>query len=68
MVRLKEEIGILNKMHDQFQFLYGAIKSLIISPIRDFWFYFNSSMVRLKVGFKLVVDNDDYISIPLWCD
>ena len=49
MVRLKVTIvQKVKKREEKFQFLYGAIKSILIIIIVSGYLYFNSSMVRLK--------------------
>ena len=51
-----------------FQFQYGAIKRKIERPTRRIFTYFNSNMVRLKVGAGRQKAPFGGISIPIWCD
>ena len=57
-----------NSKLSEFQFLYGAIGGESYNNDYETTFCFNSYMVRLVVGIRLMYQPVLCVSIPIWCD
>ena len=69
MVRLKAAFVVVYVVAGLgFQFLNGAIKSMVSLITFASFSYFNSSMVRLKAFIRAISALYCSISIPQWCD
>ena len=69
MVRLKAENKENTEGGNEFQFQYGAIKSLTLSGRQLIFMSFQfqyGAIKRRKVSSE--IKNTLYISIPIWCD
>ncbi len=62
------QLGVFLPELSIFQFQYGAIEGTSRSFPHYLRFYFNSSMVRLKVQHVGALPRTFIISIPVWCD